>query len=56
MKVHFKMTNKEKWAQKRNAPYGKYIYRPCGKSYQCIDETTNKKSNLTYKEHTAIED
>ena len=42
---------------KRNAPYNKYLYRPCGKWYQCTDERSNKKlkSNLTYKEHAAME-
>ena len=38
---------------KRNATYSKYIYS--GKWYQYTDETTNKK-NLTYKEHTAMEE
>ena len=29
---------------KRNSPYSKYIYRPCGKWYQCTDEKSNKKT------------
>ena len=43
---------------KRNASYSKYIYRPCGKCYQCTDETTKKKlkPNLAYKEYAAMEE
>ena len=43
---------------KRNALYSKYIYKPCGNDINALmKETTKKlKSNLTYKEHAAMEE
>ena len=43
---------------RRNAPYSKYIYRPCGKDINALTKQPTKKlkSNSTHKEHNAMEE
>ena len=43
---------------RRNAPYSKCIYRPCGKDINALTKQPTKKlkSNSTHKKHNAMEE